>query len=53
MIQSENQLLQDVTSTLESLFEARIKIRNGLPGDDGIDCVLEVRGIQGVSSRAI
>jgi len=48
VIQSENQLLQDVTSTLESLFEARIKIQDGLPGDDEIDCVLEVRGIQGV-----
>ncbi|EOZ9377345.1 hypothetical protein ACQYEY_003480 [Enterobacter hormaechei] len=39
MIQSENPLLQDVTSTLESVFVARIKIRDGLPGDDGIDCV--------------
>ncbi|MCW4989847.1 hypothetical protein [Enterobacter mori] len=48
MIQSENQLLQDVTSTLESILEARIKIRRGMQGDDGIDYVLEVRGIQGV-----
>lgn len=48
MIQSENKLLQDVTSALESILEARIKKRSGLPGDEGIDCVLEVRGIQGV-----
>ncbi|ANM78327.1 hypothetical protein SENE111051_13635 [Serratia nematodiphila] len=48
MIQSENKLLQDVVSTLESILEARIKKWSGLPGDDGIDCVLEVRGIQGV-----
>lgn len=48
MIQSENKLLQDVASTLESILEARIKKLSGLPGDEGIDCVLEVRGIQGV-----
>ncbi|WP_437889275.1 hypothetical protein [Phytobacter sp. V91] len=48
MIQSENKLLQDVTSALESILEARIVELSGLPGDDGIDCVLEVRGIQGV-----
>jgi len=48
VIQSENKLLEDVTSTLESILEARIKKRSGLPGDEGIDCVLEVKGTQGV-----
>lgn len=48
MIQTENKLLQDMASTLERILEARIVKRSGLPGDDGIDCVLEVRGIQGV-----
>ena len=48
MTESENSLLKDVTSTLESILEARIKKRSGLPGNEGIDCVLEVKGIQGV-----
>lgn len=47
MIYSENKLLQDVALTLERVLEARIKKRSGLLDDDGIDCVLEVRGIQG------
>lgn len=48
MIHSENKLLEEVTSVLESIFEAKIKKWSGLPGDDGIDYVLEVRGIQGI-----
>lgn len=48
MIHPENKLLEEVTSALESIFEAKIKKWSGLPGDDGIDYVLEVRGIQGI-----